>query len=73
MAQENGTSNTAIVAIVVIAVIIVGVMIYYWGGFRGRDGSLNQTNIESPTRAPGSIESPRPGSGAGQTQPSPRP
>ena len=70
MANENGSSNTAIVAIVVIAVIIIGAMIYYWGGFRDK-GSVNQTNIESPMQAPGRGDSPLRGTGAEQTQRSP--
>lgn len=71
MANEGSSSNTAIVAIVVIAVIIVGAMIYYWGGFRDK-GAVNQTHIESPIQTPGKGESPLRGTGAEQTQRSPR-
>lgn len=70
MANDGSNSNTAIVAIVVIAVIIIGAMIYYWGGFRDK-GTVNQTNIESPIQAPGRGDGPLRGTGAEQTQRSP--
>ena len=71
MANEDNRSNTSMIAIIVIAVIIVGMMIYYWGGFRDK-GAVNQTNIESPMRAPGAGESPLRGTGSEQTQRSTR-
>lgn len=53
MAEENGSSNTAIVAIVVL--VVVGLALAYFSGFFGARDHATNTTIENPTKV---IESP---------------
>lgn len=47
MAEGNGASNTAIVAILVIVLLVIAVL-YFFGGGLGEKGADHTTVIEKP-------------------------